>query len=227
MTYSKSEKIHYVWSYDVPKSSLWTEHWPPLEARSSAIQQSSLEISRKSKQALWDGVKEGKTAPKVESGVDIQNEISNLRFPEDRRPEKGAKMLDLPNMLRRVSRIQIKCSRYVHRAADGLPSVKLEDSIPWLFTYTTFTCEISGPLNIPQIQLGGKFIGHYGTVALDMQQFASDFQDWCQFDTGVATGGRTKPSAEHAGLMFGFGLNGHLRKLIRGIHSIFYRKIMS
>ncbi|KAI8808920.1 hypothetical protein BJ742DRAFT_255061 [Cladochytrium replicatum] len=206
--------------------------------RLSKAHQKIEEKALSSEQGLWDSAKDGKYTQKLESGVEIQSdEVSNLRFPEDRRLEEVASMLDSSKCIETqltdsnaadvTAEQQLVLQAFSSRTA-SLPLGRA------LFTYGTSTPEITEPLNIPQMQFSGKFIGHYGIVALDMQPFPPDFQDWCQFHNGVAAGlrispefteidsawiqlnGRAEPSAEHAGLMLGFGLNGHLRKLVRG-----------
>lgn len=118
----------------------------------------------------------------------------------------------------------------VHRTAERTLSLPLGRA---MFTYATMPIMKKEVYIIPKIELSIRLQPYNITLAPEPGKVALEAQHWAEFHNGVAAALRISPSssssvdsswitfnkptelsAEHAGFLFGLGLNGHLKDML-------------
>jgi anaphase-promoting complex subunit 1 len=100
-----------------------------------------------------------------------------------------------------------------------------------LFTYGCLSNATPEAYAIPKIELSVRIMPMNIVMVLEQAKLTSETKNWTEFHNGVASGLRISPhttsvesswiqfskpselSAEHAGFLFGLGLNGHLKQI--------------
>ena len=180
----------------------------------------------------------------VDDGLEeVETEITNLRWPHDRRLAEVRKMLQSarPVIIGVQQRPEVSDHDFVEEQERSLQSLCIRTmALPvgrGAIGFQTATPLPTEPITIPRLCLTGKAPPRGTTVEMDHIDVVPHMDRWPSFHNGVAAGLRiptghgnidsnwitfNKPKesnshpndlVEHGGLLMALGLNGHLAKL--------------
>lgn len=167
------------------------------------------------------------------SGLLPKDLFTQIRWIDDRRIEEVELILQSSRIP--VVKIQYTLPENEHEKEHSALVLRISErtlSLPpgrALFTYGCVNVATPDAYAIPKIELAVRIMPSNIVMLLEQAKLTSETKSWAEFHNGVAAGLRLSPhlssiesswvqfakpselTAEHAGFLFGLGLNGHLK----------------